>query len=342
MNINKKRFIPYAIVILPLSMALVVVAFITSLYIEKITNNFKATKSKYIEKHIDSKKLKSEMWVKQINLLYDYKYNNLQQNIENELREKVNIVHTSANIIYKKYKTKKEIQDRIKNLISNISWNKEKNYIFIKNFSGDTILKSSLSNTSMDYMDIDGRTIFLEEIHKVRKRGEGFLYSKYAKGEPAEVIYVKKLGIYDWYIGSKIFKKQKIDELKNSLLDTIKSIPIEKSDFISLVDSKSLIFSSPTIKNKLPYESLQKTLSQETGWNKKDESGYYYYSKYYKPLDLYTTYGFDINSESKKELEKQNQLIKKLDEEVQLIMKISISIIILVVILSLILARKRF
>lgn len=340
MNINKKSFIPYAIVIFPLSVALVLVTFAISLYIEKVTDNFNDAKAKSISEQIDLEKLNGEMWVNQINELGENKYSAIQEDIENELIEKVNLVHKGANAIYKKYKTKKAIQDRIKLLISNVSWNKEQDYIFIKNFRGDSIVKTSLANTSMDYMDIDGRTIFLEEIQKVRKRGEGFLYSKYAKGEPEEIIYVKKLGMYDWYIGSKIFKKQKIDELKNSLLETIKNIPIEKNISISLLDSKSLLFSTPTIKNKPSYELLLKTLSKKSEWKYDDTTRHNYYAKYYKALDLHIVYGFEVDFKSQKELKKQTKFIKKLDAEFQLIMKITILVIILIVISSLFLARK--
>ncbi|MEA2091680.1 MAG: HAMP domain-containing sensor histidine kinase, partial [Campylobacterota bacterium] len=87
-------------------------------------------------------------------------------------------------------------------------------------------------------------------------------------------------------------------------------------------------------------EVISKTLSKKSTWYKDKLDGYYYYSKYYEPLDWHLVYGFEITKMSEKELKKQRELEEMLDDELEFIIKASASIVMFVVILSLLLSRK--
>jgi hypothetical protein len=63
---------------MPLTLVLIASFFISTFYLEKVTNYFNSAKERSIKEHIDSKKAKSEVWIKQLNLLFDYKYNQSQ------------------------------------------------------------------------------------------------------------------------------------------------------------------------------------------------------------------------------------------------------------------------
>ena len=348
MKLNEK-IIPYLIVVVPLALVLTASFFITTFYLDKVSTYFHNAKEHSIKEHIDSKKAKSEMWVKQLNLLFDYKNNRVEEDIKRELQTRVDMAYKSARYIYEKYKSKKskrDIKQRIKDTLNQMTYSANRDYIFMADFKGNNILSRSerLNQKNISaYEDADGRAIVLEEIQKVRRRGEGFLESNFYKGAGKEVILVKNLDIYDWYIGSSINVLEKKESLKSKLLNMVQSLPMDSADFMGLYDDKKAIFLSKKAKDILgdkSFELISKTLSEKSTWHKDKLDGYYYYSKYYEPLDWHLVYGFEITKMSEKELKKQTELEEMLDDELEFIIKVSASIVIFVVILSLLLSRK--
>ncbi|MEA2091764.1 MAG: cache domain-containing protein, partial [Campylobacterota bacterium] len=235
MKINEK-IIQYLIVVVPLALVLTASFFITTFYLDKVGAYFHNAKERSIKEHVDSKKAKSEMWVKQLNLLFDYKNNRVEENIKRELKTRVDMAYESARFIYEKYKGKKskrDIKQRIKDALNQMTYSAKRDYIFIADFRGNNILSRSerLSQKNISaYEDSDGRSIILEEIQKVRRRGEGFLESNFYEDAGKEIILVKNLDIYDWYIGSSINFLQKQESLKSTLLDMVQSVPMDSAD----------------------------------------------------------------------------------------------------------------
>ena len=349
MKINEKKLIPYLIVVVPLALVLTASFFITTFYIEKVSAYFHKAKERSIKEHVESKKAKSEIWANQLNLLFDYKNNRVDEDIKKELQTRVDMAYESARFIYEKYngkKSKRDIKHRIVDALNQMTYSARRDYIFIADFRGNNILSRSkiLNQKNISgYTDVDNRAIILEEIQKVRKRGEGFLESNFYEGAGKEIILVKNLNIYDWYIGSSINVLQKKESLKSTLLGMVQSIPMDSADFMGLYDDRKAIFLSTKMREFLGDESLKvisENLSQKSTWYKDKLDGYYYYSKYYDPLDWYLVYGFEISKMSKIELKKQSELEEMLDNELEFIIKASASIVVFVVILSLLLSRK--
>jgi len=347
MKINEKRVISYLIVVVPLALVLTASFFITTFYIDKVNAYFKKVKEISIAEHIESKKAKSEIWVDQLNLLFDYKTNRLADGIKTELKQSVDMAYDSARYIYEKYDMKKsarEIKERI--IDSQMAFNAGKSPIFMVSFNGENILPRSLKLSQKNiiaYEDANHRAIILEEIQKARKYQEGFLESDFYEQKQSYITYVKNLNIYDYYIGSSINVENKRDSLKSELLEMLKSIPMDRADFMGLYEAKEPIFLSKKMSSYLGDNSLEfisTNLSEESKWHKDTLDNFYYYSKYYEPLDWYLVYGFETSKMSKKELEKQNQLEQMLDNELDFILSASAAIVIFVVVLSLLLSRK--
>jgi len=349
MRVNIRTLIPYLIVIVPLALVLTASFFITTFYLEKVTTYFNSAKERSFKEHIDAKKAKSEMWSKQLNLLFDYKYSRAKPSVEEELRARVDIAYETSSYIYEKYKktkSKGNIKERIVDALSHMKYGDKENYIFITDYSGNSIL---LGNQAIDkknlasYLDSDVRSIILEEIQKVRKHGEGFLYTKSSVDEKKEIILVKSLGMYNWFIGSVMKLSEKEVKIKARLLDMVQRVPIESSDFIALYEGKKEIYSSSKIKeefNEDDFTKLSSSLSKPLTWNKNMLDGYYYYDSYYEPMNWHLIYGFDTRSMSVKEIQKQEALNKVLDTEFDFILKASATIVFFVVMLSLLLSRK--
>lgn len=349
MKIKATKLIPYIIVIIPLSLVLIASFIITTFYLDKVTNYFNSAKERSMKENIESKKGKSEMWTSQLSLLFDYKYNRVNEEIKKELTSRVNIAYNTARNIYEKYKHSEsdwKIKERIIDSLSSMEWNEKKNYISIRDFKGNPVLSlnRSVENRKLaSYSDADGRAIILEEIQIARKKNVGFIQSRAYSNGKKEVVLVRTLGIFDWYISSSIHVIQREEDLKSSLLEMLQSIPVDKFDFMGLYDDQKAIFLSSKMRETLGSDSLSvisETLSKEPKWYEDTIDGYYYYSKYYKPLNWHIVYGFDTSIMSKEEIKKQEDLEKLLDNELDFIVKSSASIIFFVVILSLLLSRK--
>jgi len=335
-------------VLVPLALVLTASFSITTFYLEKVTTYFQEVKERSIDEYIESKKAKSEMWVEQLNLLFDYKNVRIDEEIKLKLQSRVDMAYESARYIYKKYKAKKskrEIKQRIVDALKQMTYGDRKDYIFITDYNANNILSRNAlkgrKNLSA-YTDADGRAIILEEIQKVRRRGGGFIQSKFYEGSDEQISLVKDLGIYNWYIGSAIDISQQRDALKQTLLEMIQAIPMDNSDFMGLYNSNEVLFVSKKDNDKFgdSLELIGKNLSKQTIWYEDKLESYYYYGKYYEALDWYLVYGFEISNMSAKELAKQKKLEYMLDGELAFIIKVSLSIVIFVVLLSLLLSRK--
>jgi signal transduction histidine kinase len=349
MKTDENRVIPYLIVIIPLALVLLASFFTGSFYLEKMRQNFKFTKEQAIKEHTESKKTKSRMWTEQLNLLFEYRYNRIDEEIEAELNARVKMAYKNAKQIHEKYQGKKtfaEIQGRIIDALSNISDGEGKGCIFVTDYNGNSILLGSQKRDKKNlsaYLDADLRSITLEEIQLARKNGESFLTSRDAKSLEKEIIFVKNLEDYKIIIGSSIRVSDKQKELKASLLEMVKSIPLEKSDFIAIFDAKKELYVSGIDKNGLSQDeiaSIRNNLQNIPQWHDKDIAGHQYYTTYSKELNWHLIYGFDNLSMTTQELEKQKNLEKVLDEEFNFILKASALIVLFVVVLSLLLSRK--
>ncbi len=342
----REKFIPYLIVAIPLTLVLTASFFITSFYLDKVNDYFDSAKERAIKEHVDSKKIKSELWAKQLNLLFDYKYSRVEEHLKDELRTRVDIAYKSAVYIYEKYKDKKsskEIKERIMDALTQMNFGNNAP-VFIGDYDGNVVLNKNTDNIMFStYVDADGRSIGLEEIQIVRKKGEGYLRTRSFKTKKYYRILVKNLGLFDWFVGCDISEGDKVDELKRTLLGMVSSIPLDKSDFMGLYDGKENIFLSSKMQKAFGGKSLgiiYESLSKKDSWHVQKLSKYYYLTSYYKPLNWHLVYGFDISSMSKQEFQKQKNLENMLDKELEFIVKVSASIVFFIVILSLILSKK--
>jgi len=349
MRINQNKLISYLIVVVPLVLVLTASFFITSFYLNKVTSYFESAKYRSQKEHIDTQKAQGEMWVNQLNILFEYKNSTHAQDIKKELKRRVDRAYETALFIHNKYKGKKkskDIKQRIEDAIEQLIYNDKKNYIFMMDTKGNSILSGTYkfkNKNILDFEDADGRSIILEEIQKVGKYSEGFLRSRFASDRAWQIIYVKKLGFYNLYIGSTIYEIQKKQELKNAFLDLVKKMPVDNADFVGLYDDKKAIYLSKKMREDLGNESLNiitKNLSKNSVWTSAHLDGYLYYTKYYAPFDWHVVYGFNISKMNAQEMAKYKALEETIEDELDIIIKASATIIILIVILSLLLSRK--
>jgi len=349
MKLKQNKLIAYLIIIVPLVLVLSASFFITTFYLNKVTSYFESAKQRSLQEHLDMQKAQGEMWINQLNILFEYKNKSFEKDIKDELKKRVNRAYEVALFIYNKYKnkkSKKDIQQRIEDALKNMVFNNQQNHVFMMNTNGNSILNGKYSfekKNILDFEDADGRSIILEEIQKVGKHGEGFLRSRFLKDRSWQIIYVKSLGFNNLYIGSTVYEIQKKQELKDDFLDLIKKIPVDKADFTALYDNKKAIYLSPNMREVLGDDSLRtisENLSRDSKWSPVNVDGYIYYTKYYEPFDWHLIYGFNISKMNEEELAKYKALEAMLDDELDTIIKASAVIVFLIVLLSLLLSRR--
>ena len=339
MKLNDKKLIPYLIVVVPLALVLSVSFFITTFYLNKVTNYFAQAKDNSIKDYIDLQKAQSEQMTNQLTLLFEYTNNRVEPLMQKELRSEVELAYKIVQKIYKKYKGKKsskEIKQRIKDSLSEMVYNDKSGHVFVTDFQANAILNGSrLSDSEISrYRDADHRSIILEEIHKVRKYGEGFLSSNRYLDDEKEIIFVKDLEIYNWYIGSSDLVSMQRLKLKSNLLEMVKSIPIEKSDFIGVYENEKKLYLSGDFDIKI------QELDKDGKWHKHQIKNYYYFAKYYKEFNWSLLYGFNTSTMSTQAKEKHEKLELMLEDELSFIIKASGFIVLLIVLFSLLLSVK--
>ena len=341
MSINEKKLISYLIVIVPIALVLLASFFITSFYLKKVNTYFDSAKERSISKYIDSKKLQSEMWVNQLNLLFEYKNTKIEETAKLELKATLDKAYKSARDVYEKKKSKTKVLNAIYKVNK-----REKGSVFITDFTGKNIIArdDNLNKSNISaFKAVDGRATILEEIQKARKYKEGYIVANLYEGKGVSLIAVKDMDMYSWYMGSFLNLDKKEELVKSTLFDMISAIPMEKTDFMMLYEGSETIFISKSIQDVFDSNTLMsiaKSLSKKSTWYEDRLDGYYYFSRYYAPFDWNLIYGFDISKISEQELSKLEDLEQMLDNELEFIIKVSALIVLLVVLLSYLLSRK--
>ena len=336
MKIKATTLIPYLIVIVPLALVLSISFFISSFYINKVTNYFEQAKENSIHDYINLQKAKSELKVNQLILLFEYTNNRVEPAIKKELKSKVDIAYNIAHEIDEKYKKKKKLaKQRVKDALYELVSDNEYDTIFITDYRANAILLGShLEDDNIaQYLDKDSRSIVYEEIQKVRRHGEGYIKSVRNSGDK-EIIYVKSLDLYDWYIGSNILVKNEREKVKANLLEMIKSMPVDKSEFVGVYQDGKKLYQSDDAKIHV------NELNEDGEWHKNQVKDYYFYSRYFKEFNWTLVYGFDTTMMSHSAQKKHLELKKMLNQELEFVFKVSGIIIFLITVLSLLFSLK--
>jgi len=349
MKLSEKKIIPYLIVIAPLALVLLASYIMSSFYLKKVETYFNSAKERSLDEIISTRKESAELYAKQINLLFDYKYSRVEENAKRELNARIDVAYKTACYIYEKYKGKKSnknIKERIVDVLGHMKYGEHENYVFITDYSANSVLLGTQNiekKNLASFIDADYRSIVLEEIQKVRRHKEGFIKSREAKTLDEEMILVKDLGAFHWFIGTSIKFKTKAKEIKTRLLDMVQSLPVDKLNFVLLFDENKNIISTKKEQGKLhdnELDIIKKSLSKKQVWYEDKHHNYYYLTSYYEPLHWYFIYGFEISDFSVKEIQKQKDLAKVLATEYDFISKVSVIIVIFVLMLSLLLSLR--
>lgn len=334
MILNKEKAGAYlkktGVIVFAVAVILVINIYYNIKYNERVADNFEKMaddfqtireslhlqKTNVLNEDINKSIVKSEQYVKNLNSFIDSQNIIIIEDVKNKLKNNVYVASESANYIYNKYgKNKKKIINMSKSLLSI----NKKESIFITDYYGNSVL---LGDQKIDkknitsFLDADARSIILEEVQKVRKRGEGFLQSYFYNSNEKYIIFVKDMKMYKLFAGSMTNLTREQAKLKSVLIDHINMTPRQNYEFINIYDNKKLIYSSLDItqdNNTVLIKDVDENLSAKSGWYKSKQDNYSYFCDYNKAFDWHIVYGFNEDILKKEEFKKYKSFENILD-----------------------------
>ena len=260
----------------------------------------------------------------------------------------MDLAHKSATHIYEKYKntkSKKNIQERIKDSLSQMQYN-DKNYVWITDYNANNILAANKKMQGINlstFQDADDRNIILEEIQKVRRHQEGYISTRFREGESKQILFVKDFGHYQWFFGMGLHVEYALDVLKSKLLNMVSSIPTKDNNFVAIFDTNGTLYMSASTNNSFNDDLLHSIKEQFKGealWLSLDKDDVSFYVDYYEPFGWYVLHGYSKDFVASGITKRQKHFDREVKKEVDYITYTSFAIGFIAAMLSLFFSKR--
>jgi len=205
--------------------------------------------------------------IKQVINYIDYMKNEteekLKENIKSKVNETINLIRGLYNSMKGKY-SDKIIKKRIITVLRNLRYNNGRGYFFLEDTRGVAYLLPSTPNEEgkvrINRKDSKGKEFVKEFIRVVKEKGEGFvkyhwfkLINNKKKSYP-KISFVKKVGIYDWFIGTGEYLDEVEKRIKQEVIKRIKDWRWGDNNYIVIIHDEDLSVEHPYLKNNyIPY-----------------------------------------------------------------------------------------
>jgi signal transduction histidine kinase len=224
------------------------------LYIEKnssLNENLKTLEKEYLEKNKETIK-------NQVDNVYNYvshKKLNSENELKDDLKNKIDESFNVINFIYEKYKdkeTKEEIISRIKDSLKAIRFNNNRGYYYIYTKDGTNVLhpiNPEFENKNMlNYKDSFGNFVIRDIFKDLENKKEAFTTLNWVKPEDLKnqykkITYNKIFEPYNLVIGTGEYLNDFENITKEKILSYISSIRYDKNDYIFVVDKEGVYLS---------------------------------------------------------------------------------------------------
>jgi len=170
---------------------------------------------------------------------------------------------------YKDITNPSELKSMLIDILERIVFDDGTGYIFLMGVDGTVYLhpdKSLIGTNVIDLQDIDGKYIIRKFVDIIKSPTEGYLSYSWSVPHTSRVekkiSFVKKLDMYDWYIGTGVYEQYTAKLLIEDILNYIKSNSIFQDGYIFISNTKKEILYSPKAQ-KLSKEALTKFQQKE-------------------------------------------------------------------------------
>lgn len=239
---------------------------------------------------LQAHKQTAQKTVDNLNTYFLKSYKQIEDEIKNELKKRVDHAYNNAQYIYNRYHNKQGNKNRITDIVKHISVDSA-NSIFITDFYGDAVLlgPQKIEKSQLNFfMDADARSIILEELQKVRKHKEGFLESNFYQKDSKYIIYVKDLNMFSMFIGSMISVDEVQKKFEKNAFELLSAVVLGDNEFLLFYKNSKKVFAS----KEIDIGKIEKNAS----WQK--IGNVYYYSQYNKVTGFSIVYGFELDQKS--------------------------------------------
>ena len=251
---DEKKLIKLIKITPVLIVAIVCVIITILLYVEKNSSlqaNLETLKIDYLEKNKETIK-------NQVDNVYTYishKKLNSENELKDDLKNKIDEAFNIINFIYEKYKdkeSKEEIIARIKDSLKAIRFNENRGYYYIYTTSGINVLhpiNPEFENKFMlDHKDSLGTFVIRDIFKDLENKKEAFTTLYWAKPEDLKnqykkVTYNKIFEPYNLVVGTGEYLDDFEEITKSKILDYISSIRYDKNDYIFVIDKEGVYLS---------------------------------------------------------------------------------------------------
>jgi signal transduction histidine kinase len=350
MKLPGETWLPRLIIIAPLVTLTMITAAVVYLYPERLNHCFEAENGRFLDASIEAKRSQGETFVGNLKQLFTDRNSHLEKETEASVKERVDIAYETAAFIYDKYSGKlsdKRIRQRITDALDQMVWNKERHFVWITDYEGNSILDDGqqLDGANIaSYTDAGGRAIILEEIQTVRRDGEGFLRTRFREEEGEQIMFVKDFGHFEWFFGSAFRIDDAKDALKASLLRLVREIPTDETAFVAVYDKeKQPLYISEGAGAYLNGEGKTGVI----GALKEEPHGYdlwarnaLVHSDYFAPFGWYLLYGSDMTQLKKQGELQRMRLAEKINYETVIIVASAAVLGLLITLFSLLASQR--
>lgn len=225
----KKKRLTLLVFTNALSLGVIALLITSALWIASIYEKYELDSIRLERAHISQVRSKLKNRVDTLVNLAQYRNNKIEQDLKDDLKNRVYELNSLMMDIYsnnKDIKSDDEIKQLIRETVRGLRYNQGRGYYFIDTLQGDVILypvyPQSEGSNLYDLQDDLGNYPLREEIDVVKCHGQGFTEGYWKKpGDSVnrfkKIVYVKKFAPYDWYFGTGEY----VDVMRQSVQEEI-------------------------------------------------------------------------------------------------------------------------
>jgi len=361
------NLIKYGPILLVLIVSVIVTVEVIKHQNDLLNHDIKILKTSYLEENKERVKVEVLRFINTVEI----ERNNLTKIIQNDIKNRVYQAHAIATEIYNKesqkenYNSQKTLQ-RIKDVLSVISFNDKRGYIFIDDINGKKVLhpiKELEGKNLLEFKDANGYQFVKTIVKTIKNKSESFDTYYWYKGSDTSKSY-EKIGFYKYFepydlaIGTGEYKVDVVLDLQKRLLARIQNAKMVDNGYVFVSDTNGVSLSHIKKEfigtNRLEVKDYngRSLVGELIKFVKKNGDGYIEYTpppshkdiidskRKISYITLYDEWnwvigsGFYMENLNKKIAYKKKQLLKSNKYAIKKILLISLFITIILVILS--------
>ncbi|MGZ2368607.1 cache domain-containing protein [Ancylomarina sp. YFZ004] len=226
------------------SLSSLVLIIIGSIWIYNEYSKFNVESNSLRENYIEEHKSMLILNTKKCTDYIEYRENQLEELIKENLKTNVDQAYEIALHIYKTNKntlSEGVIKQRIKEAVSAFKFNSKKRSIFINTLKGVGVLYPRNpqweGKSLLNYKDINQNKLVVSELDRLKDSDESFVKYKGSKNIPnkfnayTKISYIKKFKPLNWYMGSFAYADDFLESIQADCIERIKNMKVNEENY---------------------------------------------------------------------------------------------------------------